>query len=183
MPQHLYANEFVSELDFHYCKIKPKGLIGWSSLKHLYFGYTSLPDDVINEVLMGSLRPESLELHECYDFYQLDIVSKSLNKLVIDSYYAKTEWYFPLELEIVAPKIESMEIIGNFYDMRKRQIKDMLALVMVKVNFEIDIDFEGEDEEEDLFKACENIVRELFESLHQVKRLVIGKWCLMVSFS
>jgi len=76
-----------------------------------------------------------------------------------------------------------MEIIGNFYDMRKRQIKDMLALVMVKVNFEIDIDFEGEDEEEDLFKACENIVRELFESLHQVKRLVIGKWCLMVSFS
>ena len=25
LPQHLYANEFVSELDFRYCKIKPKG--------------------------------------------------------------------------------------------------------------------------------------------------------------
>ena len=110
-------------------------------------------------------------------------MSESLKKLVIDSFYREPEWDDLLELEIVAPKIESMEIRGSFYDMRTCQIKDMLALVKVKVDFEIDIDFEGEDEEEDLFKACENIVREHFESLHQVKKLVIGKWCLMVSFS
>nr|POE89077.1 hypothetical protein CFP56_57278 [Quercus suber] len=85
-----------------------------------------------------------------------------------------------MELEIVAPKIESLEIIGNFYDVRKCQIKDVSALVEVKVDFEIEINFESEEEEGDLSKACENIVRELFESLHQVKKLLVGKWCLMV---
>ncbi|XP_050290563.1 F-box/LRR-repeat protein At5g02910-like [Quercus robur] len=115
LPQHLYANEFVSILDFGNCIIEPNGLIGWSSLKHLYFGFMSLTGDVINEVLLGSPRLESLELHDCYDFYQLEIVSESLKKLVIDSYYSGSDWYFPLELEIVAPKIESLEIIGYFF--------------------------------------------------------------------
>ena len=183
MPQHLYANEFVSELDFHYCKIKPNGLIGWSSLKRLYFGYTSLPDDVIKKVLLGSPRLESLELHECYDFYRLDMVSESLKKLVIDSYYGEVGWDEELELEIVAPKIESLKIIWSFYEMRKCQIKDMSSLVVIKVDFEIPIDFDCEDEE-DLFEACENIVRGLFESLHQVKKLLLANGvCLMVSFS
>ena len=48
--QHLYADEFVSELDFYFCKIKPRGLVGWSSLKCLCIGYTALSEDVINEV-------------------------------------------------------------------------------------------------------------------------------------
>ena len=183
LPQHLYANEFVSEMDFLSCQIMPDRLIGGSSLKCLYFRYTSLPDDVIKKVLLGSPRLESLELHDCFDFYRLDIVSESLKKLVIDSYYRKLGWYDPLELEIVAPKIESLKIIWSFYEMRKCQIKDMSSLVVIKVDFEIPIDFDCEDEE-DLFEACENIVRGLFESLHQVKKLLLANGvCLMVSFS
>ena len=39
-------------------------------------------------------------------------------------------WDEELELEIVAPKIKSLEIIGKFYNMKKFQIKDVLALVV-----------------------------------------------------
>ena len=61
--------------------------------------------------------------------------------------------------------------------------KDMSSLVVIKVDFEIPIDFDCEDEE-DRFEACENIVRGLFESLHQVKKLLLANGvCLMVSFS
>ena len=74
LPQHLYADEFVSELDFHFCEIKPNGLVGWSSLKRLCIGYTALSEDVINKVLMASPRLEFLKLHNCYQFNRLDMV-------------------------------------------------------------------------------------------------------------
>ena len=119
--QHLYADEFVSELDFYFCKIKPKGLVGWSSLKCLCIGYTALFEDVINEVLMGSPRLEFLKLQNFIDFNRFDILSESLRKLVIDSRYLKC--HEPIELEIVAPKIESLEILGNFYGKKKCEIK------------------------------------------------------------
>ena len=185
LPQHLYANEFVSELDFHYCKIKPNGLIGWSSLKRLYFGYTSLPDDVIKKVLLGSPRLESLELHECYDFYRLDMVSESLKKLVIDSYYGEVGWDEELELEIVAPKIESLEIIGKIYNM-KFQIKDVLALVEVNLDFEIPEPNQTETDEDwdDICKGYENIVRELFESASRNLLLANGvSWLVFLDYS
>ena len=75
--------------------------------------------------------------------------------------------------------MESLEIVGNLYNMKKCRIKDLSALVEVKVDFEIPI------EEDDQTKYCEseNVVRELFESLQQVKKLFVGQWCLLVSFS
>ncbi|XP_065624037.1 putative F-box/FBD/LRR-repeat protein At1g78760 [Quercus suber] len=153
----LYANEFVSELDFRLCKIKPTGLVRWSSLKRLCFGYVPLREDVFN---------------------RLDIVSESLKKLVIDCYPAEPD-LGDLELEIVAPKIESLEIIGDFFSMAKFQIKNASALVEVRVDFEIPMEYEDEEQEYH-YKDCENVVRELFESLHQVKKFIVGKWCLMV---
>ncbi|KAK7836432.1 hypothetical protein CFP56_022498 [Quercus suber] len=118
-------------------KYNSQGLVGWSSLKFLCIGYTALSEDVINEVLMGSPRLEFLKL-----------------KLVIDSCYSKC--HEPIELEIVAPKIESLEILGNFY--RKN------------------------DEEEEVRKDSVEVVSELFENLHQVKKLIVGKWCLKQYF-
>ena len=136
-------------------------------------------------MLLGSPKLESLELHECYDFYRLDIVSESLKKLVIDSYYGEVGWDEELELEIVAPKIESLEIIGKFYNMKKFQIKDVLALVEVNLDFEIPelVQTETDEDWDDICKGYENIVRELFENLHQVKKLIVGKWCLLVGLS
>nr|POE84599.1 hypothetical protein CFP56_70688 [Quercus suber] len=62
-------------------------------------------------------------------------------------------WDKELELEIVAPKIESLEIIGKFYNMKKFKIKDVLALVEVKLDFEIPEPDETETDE-DLLRVC-----------------------------
>ena len=182
LPQHLYANEFVSELDFRLCKIKPNGLVRWSSLKRLCIGYVPLREDVVNKVLLGSPRLEFLKLHNCYQFNRLDIVSESLKKLVIDCYPTEPD-LGDLELEIVAPKIESLEIIGDFFSMAKFQIKNASALVEVRIDFEIPMEYDDEEQKEYHYKDCENVVRELFENLHQVKKLIVGKWCLMVCSS
>ncbi|KAL4628825.1 hypothetical protein ACB092_05G266200 [Castanea dentata] len=177
LPQHLYADEFVSELDFHFCEIKPNGLVGWSSLKRLCIGYTDLSEDVINKVLMGSPKLEFLKLQNCVDFNRFDILLESLRKLVIDS--CSLTCHEPIELEIVAPKIESLEILGHFYGMTKCQIKDGSALVEVKLDFEISIDYES-GEAEEVLKDSFEVVSELFENLHQVKKLFVGEWCLKI---
>ncbi|XP_050289057.1 F-box protein At5g03100-like isoform X3 [Quercus robur] len=194
LPQHLYANEFVSKFNFSYCKIFPNGLLHWSSLKHLCIGQSALCDDVIREVLMGSPRLESLELHDCWEFNRLDIVSESLRKLVIDSYviYMLEGNVRELELEIVAPKIHSLEILGNFEKIKCR-IKDVSALVEAKLDFDMrkssecyfDDDYYSETykeyyEEEEDYKEYQDIVRDILDSVHHVKKLTVGNWCLMI---
>ena len=67
---------------------------------------------------------------------------------------------------------------------RVRGLGRTLTPLVAKLDFEIpDPDEIETDEDWDyICKSCENIVRELFESLHQVKKLV-GKWCLLVGLS
>ncbi|KAM3701760.1 hypothetical protein ACJW31_05G199600 [Castanea mollissima] len=130
---------------------------------------------------MGSPRLESLELYDCWDYKRLDIVSESLRKLVIDSYliYMLGGNVGELELEIVAPKIHSLEILGNF-EMIKCRIKDVSALVEAKLDFEMrkccDCEYY---EEEEAYKEYQDIVRDILDSLHHVKKLTVGNWCLM----
>ena len=50
-------------------------------------------------------------------------------------------------------------------------------MVEVKLDFEILIDYEV-DEEEEVHKDSIEVVSELFENLHQVMKLIVGKWCL-----
>ncbi|KAM3701763.1 hypothetical protein ACJW31_05G199800 [Castanea mollissima] len=144
LPEDLYANEFVSEFEFCFCKIFPTGVVNWSSLKRLCIGYTALPEEAIAKVLMGSPKLEYLEL---------------------------------LELEIVAPKIESLEILGNF-DRNKCRIKDVSALVEAKLDFHMSMGCRCK--KEDACKEYQDIVRGLLESVHHVKELTVGPWCLMV---
>ncbi|XP_030961636.1 F-box protein At5g03100-like [Quercus lobata] len=190
LPQHLYANEFVSKFNFSYCIIFPNGLLHWSSLKHLCIGQSALCDDVIREVLMGSPRLESLELHDCWDFNRLDIVSESLRKLVIESYMIDMLEgdVRELELEIVAPKIHSLEILGNFEKIKCR-IKDVSALVEAKLDFDMrkshTYDYLAEYikkyyEEEEGYREYQDIVRDILDSVHHVKKLTVGNWCLMI---
>ena len=67
--------------------------------------------------------------------------------------------------------------------MKKCQIKNASALVEVRVDFEITMEYEDEEQEEDHYKNCENVVRELLKSLNQVKKLIVGRWCVKVGFS
>ena len=52
----------------------------------------------------------------------------------------------------------------------------------INIDFEILIDYEV-DEEEEVHKDSIEVVSELFENLHQVMKLIVGKWCLKVGFS
>nr|XP_023919310.1 putative F-box protein At1g49610 [Quercus suber] len=180
LPQHLYTNAFVSELDFSFCNIKPIGVVHLSSLKRLCIGYTALCGDDIRKVVMGSPRLEYLELNNCCRLNRLDIVSESLKKLVINNHYMLTaagKIDDPVfELEIVAPKIESLEILGTFC-MKKCRIKDVSSLVKAKLDFSMAV---LKVEEESACNEYQEAVRELLESLHHVKELFVGKWCLMV---
>ncbi|KAK7842494.1 putative f-box/lrr-repeat protein [Quercus suber] len=176
LPQDLYANEFVSEFEFCFCKIFPTGVVNWSSLKRLCIGYTALPEEAIAKVLMGSPKLEYLELCNCCQLKRLGIVSDSLRKLVIKDHLRHS--YFPaVELEIAAPKIESLEILGNF-DRNKCRIKDVSALVEAKLDFHMSMGCRCK--KEDACKEYQDIVRGLLESVHHVKELTVGPWCLMV---
>nr|POE48473.1 hypothetical protein CFP56_67408 [Quercus suber] len=99
-----------------------------------------MSEDVINKVLMGSPRLEFLTLETCFRFSRLDILSESLRKLVIDTCISICDK--PLELEIVAPKIESLEILGNFkgsiYD-----FSETSAFSIVKLQISNDEDNHG----------------------------------------
>ena len=55
-------------------------------------------------------------------------------------------------------------------------------MVEFKLDFEISIDYEV-DEKEEVRKDSVEVMNELFENLHQVKKLIVGKWCLKVGFS
>ncbi|XP_030966371.1 putative F-box protein At1g49610 [Quercus lobata] len=177
LPQHLYANKFVSEFNFSCCKILPKALPHWSSLKRLCIWNSALCEDVIRKVLMGSPRLESLELHQFWGFTRLDIVSESLRKLVIDSYvqHMFESEERKLELELVAPKIECLEILGCFY-MNRCRIKDVSALVEAKLDFDMRME---EEEEDDGLEEFQDILRDILESVHHVKKLTVGSSCLM----
>ena len=182
LPQHLYTNEFVSELVFYFCKIKPNGVVNLSSLTRLTIGFTALCEVAIKKVVMGSPRLEYLELDNCCRLNRLDLVSESLRKLVLHSYFMRTSvGRSPdpvFELEIVAPKIKSLEILGCFL-MKKCRIKDVSSLVEAKLDFNCEV---KEEDQESAYKEYEQTVGELLESLHHVRELTVGKWCLMVGF-
>lgn len=77
---------------------------------------------------MGCPKLKYLKLDNCCQVNRLDIMSASLRKLVIDNYFMGGSDDPVFELEIVAPKIESLQILGYFC-MRKCRIKDVSSLV------------------------------------------------------
>ena len=63
----------------------------------------------------------------------MDIVSESLRKLVIYNYFMVGSDDPVFELEIVAPKIESLETLGYFFT-KKCRIREASSLVEAKLS-------------------------------------------------
>ena len=61
------------------------------------------------------------------------------------------------------------------------RIKDVSALVEAKLNFNMRNRYDS-DEEEGACEKYQDIVRDILESVHHVKKLNVGNWCHMVSF-
>ncbi|KAL4651045.1 hypothetical protein ACB092_01G130300 [Castanea dentata] len=166
LPQHLYANEFVSELDIFSCYIMPNGLIRWSSLKRLNIRSSPLGDDALKKMLMGSPSLEYLEFSTCFRPSRLDINKGfTMGRMVRSSRKIIHVPVFVLEMEIVAPKLESFEIVGNFKRLKCR-MKYMEAL--------------GMNLERRMLVRCIKTLKQFLESMHHDKELTRGRWCLKV---
>lgn len=73
LPQHLFTNSVFRELRFCNCRVKPKGIIDWKSLKKLSIGEVKLSNELLQKILSSSPALEMLELYWCGGFSTIQI--------------------------------------------------------------------------------------------------------------
>ena len=81
---------------------------------------------VIRDVLKGRPKLHTMKLISCTGV--CNIISEGLNTMIVIKHMLALS-----ELEIVAPKLESLHIEGSVNFVRKIQIKDVLTLVKVRL--------------------------------------------------
>ncbi|GMP58936.1 hypothetical protein CsSME_00022418 [Camellia sinensis var. sinensis] len=185
LPQLLFTNSSFTELRFSLCSVIPKGVVCWKSLKKLSIGYVKLNDGVIGKILAGSPVLENLELYYFYGITRLHVVNASLKKLILREFWEEEvdmdeeedEHYSVLE--ILAPNLTSLEILGCF-GRTNCWLADVSSLVDATLNcdFTIDDDDLDDDDLDDDFEWHQNISRRLLQSLVHVKNLTLGTWLL-----
>ncbi|GMP58937.1 hypothetical protein CsSME_00022418 [Camellia sinensis var. sinensis] len=190
LPQLLFTNSSFTELRFSLCSVIPKGVVCWKSLKKLSIGYVKLNDGVIGKILAGSPVLENLELYYFYGITRLHVVNASLKKLILREFWEEEvdmdeeedEHYSVLE--ILAPNLTSLEILGCF-GRTNCWLADVSSLVDATLNcdFTIDDDDLDDDDLDDDFEWHQNISRRLLQSLVHVKNLTLGTWLLQVCLS
>ncbi|KAA8515359.1 hypothetical protein F0562_018411 [Nyssa sinensis] len=115
---YVYANSSLTKLNLSKCKIMPYMGVSWKSLRALTIKCVVLSEIAIGMILSGSPVLEFLELYRCCVEHRLDINSSSLKKLVIRGYRNPFVEEDDSVLEISAPSVSSLEIVGYF--MRKK---------------------------------------------------------------
>ncbi|KAH7836344.1 hypothetical protein Vadar_000146 [Vaccinium darrowii] len=176
LPQHLYSNSSFRELHFSRCMVKPKGVVNWSSLKKLSIGYAILNEEMIETILVGSPVLEILELYYLYGFDRLHFSNASLKKLILREHMDHSDFFDYSDLEISAPNLESLEILGSL-DGRDFRLVDVSSLVDATLNFHLRNCHRYDSES---FERNQNILRRLLESLAHVQNITLGNWALQV---
>ncbi|KAL6990959.1 hypothetical protein U1Q18_009079 [Sarracenia purpurea var. burkii] len=159
----LFANSSFKELRFSLCSVVPTGVVCWKSLKKLSIGWVKLSDDVIQKMFVGSL--EILELYHFYGVNCLHITSASVEKMILEEYWIEMSDHLNSELEISMPNLQSLEILGCFEELDCRLV-DVTSLVEVTLDFELNS------------VRQLNTLRELLESLVNVKNITLGTWAI-----
>ncbi|XP_009783057.1 F-box/LRR-repeat protein At3g03360-like [Nicotiana sylvestris] len=169
LPQFAYKNTSVRNLALWYCQLNPSGSVNWSSLVSLSFGCLELTEGVIEKVLSGCPNLERLNLEGVGGIHHLEISSVKLRELIIEDYANENN---DLELEILAPYIQTLKLFGYCSEIRIRQ-RNVASLVtaVLRVNFAFD-DVEG-----NLDKEC-RYLKELLQSVAHVENLELGPWCI-----
>ncbi|GMP58960.1 hypothetical protein CsSME_00022434 [Camellia sinensis var. sinensis] len=180
LPQLLFTNSSFTELRFSLCTVMPKGVVCWKLLKKLSIGYVKLNDGVMGKILAGSPVLENLELYYFYGITRLHVVNARLKKLILREFWEE-EVYMDEEedepysvLEILAPNLPSLEILGCF-GRTNCWLADVSSLVDATLNCDFTIDDEDLDDD---FEWHQNISRRLLQSLVHVKNLTLGTWLL-----
>ncbi|KAH7513249.1 hypothetical protein FEM48_Zijuj12G0177200 [Ziziphus jujuba var. spinosa] len=150
-----------------------------------------LPDRTLRDFLDNwtcfATRRKVEELSLDFGLNLLDIASNSMKKLVIESYWSWKRDDINLvytSLEIFAPNIQVLEVLGHFGT--KCQLVDVSSLVSAHIGFELNRPM-GLCTISHLSKAAkydrerQSMLRELLSGVRHVKELTFGFWCLQVN--
>ncbi|KAF7121369.1 hypothetical protein RHSIM_Rhsim13G0171700 [Rhododendron simsii] len=177
LPQLLYTNSSFKTLKFSVCKVIPKGVVCWNSLKKLSIGYAELSEDVIEKILAGSPVLEILELYAFYGFDRLHVSNASVKKLILRDVWEHEEEYptdgYHSVLEVSAPHLHSLEISGGLCDKICR-LRDISSLVDANLNFDMTL-YRDRANEHIMY---ENMLRGLLQSLVHVKKITLGTFAI-----
>ncbi|XP_016444914.1 F-box protein At5g03100-like [Nicotiana tabacum] len=163
-PQFAYKNTSLRNLDLRGCNLSPPGSVNWSRLVSLSLGDLELTDGIMGEVLSGCPNLECLELDSVSGIHRLEISSVKLRELSIREYLN--------ELEILAPYIQTLQILGICPDINLQQRNAaslVTAVLYLTAHFE--------DGEDDLEEEC-SYFKELLHSVAHVENLELGPWCI-----
>ncbi|KAK6781680.1 hypothetical protein RDI58_019476 [Solanum bulbocastanum] len=164
-----YKNSSLRELALSYCQLNPCGSVNWSNLVSLSIGNTELTDGAAEKVLSGCPNLECLELRKVSGIQRLEIRSVKLRELTIEEYYDKNH---DIWLEIIAPHIKHLEIIGMCSEIRIEQT-NVASLVYAILR----LSFDFEDEESNLEKEF-SYLKELLHGIAHVENLELTTWCI-----
>ncbi|XP_009613283.1 F-box protein At5g03100-like [Nicotiana tomentosiformis] len=179
-PQFAYKNTSLRNLVLGNCGLNPSGSVNWSSLVSLSIGHLKLTDCVMEKIILGCPKLESLELDNVLGIRRLVIRSVKLRNLIIlnDEINEYTQWHdenIP-SLEIFAPYVQNLVLSGFLYDEIRLQHSNVASLVTAVLNLNVDF-VEFEDEEEKLEKEC-RYLKEFLLSVSHVENVELGPWCI-----
>lgn len=184
VPQILYSCDSLKKLSLAGCFIAPiYSSVCWRSLKHLSLTSIELEADVLQKLLDGSPLLESLKLMDCTRFDHVDIHSGRLKKLVIKGYGVCNQYLDHGWLEINAPYLLSLEILG-FVDRMKCKLKNVRSLVHASLTFHMggwsSYQYEDDDDYQTRLEDDQSMVRDLTEKVRHVRNLTLGTWIVQV---
>ncbi|XP_059317024.1 putative F-box/LRR-repeat protein At5g02930 [Lycium ferocissimum] len=177
LPEFAYRNNTsLRNLVLGNCELNPTGSVNWTSLVSLSIGDVTLREGVMEKVLLGCPNLECLVLDNVGGFRRLEISSVKLRKLITRSYETEVAEEVVYCLEIFAPYIRYLKLLGLCCDETHFQLRNVASLVTVVLSFDVDF-YEVEDKKDKLDKEC-RYFQELLHSTAHVKNLVLGPWCI-----
>ncbi|KAL3653034.1 hypothetical protein CASFOL_002715 [Castilleja foliolosa] len=161
LPEMMYSNPSLIRFSVHDCNVVTLTKIDWRSLTRLDINDSTLPQHVIENILLGCPVLHTLSLEECQGFYCLDVKSQNLYELKVHDRGDRENGSL---LEISAPHVHTLDILFN-------PVVVKLVLRETKSLDSVEIDYT--DSELILMKVI-NITEKLFEILRDVKELKLG---------
>ncbi|XP_060179750.1 F-box/LRR-repeat protein At3g03360-like [Lycium barbarum] len=166
-PQFAYKNTSLRNLFLWFCQLNPSGSVNWSSLVSLSIMYPkNTTEGVMEKVLAGCPNLECLRLHYLRGIHHLEISNVKLRELIIMDY--KTD-ESDIWLEIVAPYIQNLQLMGSCSEIRLRNVASLVSAVL-----SLDFDF-GDGDEWQKESSC---LKQLLHSVARVENLKLGPWCI-----
>nr|GEW39879.1 hypothetical protein [Tanacetum cinerariifolium] len=167
LPEFFFISSSFIHLRLHVCEFDQTGVIRWKNLKSLSITCGVLHEDLIQNILSGSPRLETLVLNDCGGFDRLDITNKSVKNLVLsglDEHEADS-------IKINAPYILSLTVQDRV-SVLKLLLLNVSSVIKAELNYYYKKTYFGPEE------MHGEMLKGLILSLGHVKELKIRKLCL-----